>query len=127
MNGRVGAMVASAVASAVVNLVGVVFFFRPIAEADSSAGALLPPALGFLAYVVLSVAVLDWASRQFGQPVKAALVIAAAQITLIFDLTLRGERGLATGAAGAVLVVLTWVAMGFVYGKVFGGNNVAES
>ena len=127
MKGRFGAIVAAAVASAVVNLVGVFFFFRPIAEADTPFGEPVPPALGLLVYVSLSVLVLDWASRRFGQPVKAALVIAAAQVLLIVDLTLRGDRGVATGAAGSLLTVCTWLAMGFVYGKVFAAKNEPEA
>lgn len=113
---RVAAVGAAALVAVVVNFFGVVFFFRPIAEADS-VGALPPPAIGFLVYILLSVLVLDWASQQFGQPVKVALVIAASQIILVVDLVLRGERGPATGAAGSVLILVTWITMGFAYSK----------
>ena len=102
-----------------VNFFGVVLFFRPIAEADSIGATLPPPAVGFLVYVLLSVFVLDWAVQRFGQPVRVGLLIALSQIILIVDLVLRGERGLATGAAGSVLTLVTWTAMGFAYGKIF--------
>lgn len=63
------------------------------------------------------VLVLDWAIQRFGQPVKVALVIALSQIILVIDLVLRGERGLATGAAGSVLILVTWITMGFAYSR----------
>lgn len=118
MGRRMTAMVAAALVAVAVNFFGVVFFFRPIAEADSPGGWLPPPAVGFLVYVLLSVLVLDWAARRFGKPVTAAWVIALAQVILIIDLVLRGDRGVATGAAGALLVVVTWTAMGWAYGRV---------
>lgn len=123
MRARIGALAAAAVAAVVVNFFGVVFFFRPIAEADAVAGPPVPQAVGFLVYVLLSVVVLDWASRQVGHALKAGLIIAAAQVILIIDLVLRGDRGLATGAAGSVLVVLTWVAMGAAYGRLIRGEG----
>lgn len=116
MTRRVAAISAAALVAVAVNFFGVVFFFRPIAESDS-VGALPPPAIGFLVYVVLSVLVLDWAIQRFGQPVKVGLVIALSQIILVVDLVLRGERGIATGAAGSVLILVTWIAMGFAYSK----------
>jgi hypothetical protein len=118
MGRRITAVVAAALVAVAVNFVGVVFFFRPIAEADS-VGWLPPPAVGFLVYVLLSVLVLDWAIQRFGEPIKVGLVIALSQIILIVDLVLRGERGVATGAAGALLVLVTWTAMGFAYSKAF--------
>ena len=121
---RVTAIVAAALVAVAVNFFGVVFFFRPIAEGDSQIGPLPPPAIGFLIYVLLSVLVLDWAVQRFGQPMKVGLVIAASQIILVTDLVLRGERGIATGAAGAVLILVTWTAMGFAYRKVFSDRAV---
>lgn len=54
-----------------------------------------------------------------GRPIKAALIIAASQIILVsVDFVLRGERGVATGAASAVLILVTWSMMGAVYGAV---------
>ena len=75
--------------------------------------------------MLLSVAVLDWGVQRFGQPLKVGLVIALSQITLVVDLVLRGERGVATGAAGAVLILVTWTAMGFAYGKAMPGREAA--
>ena len=112
---RIGAAALAALAA---NFFGVVFFFRPIAEADTGGGPVPPPVVSLLIYVLLSALVLDQAVRRFGEPLKVGLVIAAAQIILVVDLVLRGERGLATGAAGATLILVTWTAMGLAYGAV---------
>lgn len=112
------ALVAATLAAAVVNFVGVIYFFDPITARDSPGGPIVPSALGFLVYVLLSVVLLDWASQRSGHSLRSGLVIAFSQIILVVDLTLRGERGLATGAAGAVLILVTWTAMGAVYGMV---------
>lgn len=75
MKSRFGAVLAAAVAAVVVNLVGVFYFFQPIAAADSP-GEPLPGAVGFLVYIVLSVLLLDWVNQKVGDPIKAGLVIA---------------------------------------------------
>ena len=125
---RAIAILLAAVVAVVVNFFGVFFFFRPIAEADSGPGWIPPAVAGFLIYVLLSVLLLDRAVQRFGQPIRTGLLIAAAQIILVVDLTLRGERGIATAAAGAILILVTWTAMGFAYGKAFPGrtSNTAE-
>jgi hypothetical protein len=122
MRRRIGALAATAVVAAIVTLVGVLYFFEPIATADAVSAPPVPPALGFLVYILLSVLLLDWVNRQVGAPVKAALIIAASQIILVsVDFVLRGERGIATGAASAALILVTWSAMGVVYGAFLGG------
>ncbi|WP_290637905.1 hypothetical protein [Aquisalimonas sp.] len=116
MTRRIGASVATALVGAIVTFGGVVFFFEPIASADPPSAPPLPAALGFLVYIILSVLLLDWVSREIGRPVKAALIISASQIILVsVDFVLRGERGIATGAASAVLILVTWTTMGAVY------------
>ena len=113
---RIGGLVATALVAAIVTFVGVVFFFEPIASADPPSAPPLPAALGFLVYIILSVLLLDWVSREIGRPMKAALIISASQIILVsVDFVLRGERGIATGAASAVLILVTWTTMGAVY------------
>jgi hypothetical protein len=119
MGRRMGALAATAVVAVIVTFVGVFYFFEPIATSDSVSAPPVPAAVGFLVYIALSVLLLDWASRQVGRPVQAALIIAASQIILVsVDFVLRGERGIATGAASAVLILVTWIAMGAVYGAV---------
>jgi hypothetical protein len=127
MTRRIGALTATAAVAAIVTFVGVFYFFEPIAAADSGAGPPVPAVLGFLVYIVLSVLLLDWVSGHVGRPVKAALIIAASQIILVsVDFVLRGERGVATGAASAVLILVTWSLMGAAYGAVLGEESAGD-
>jgi hypothetical protein len=126
MSRRASAFVATLAIAAIVNYVGVIHFFRPIAMADSVANPPVPAGVGFFVYVVLSVLLLDWVSRQIGRPIKAALIIAASQIILVsIDFVLRGERGIATGVASAALILATWSVMGAVYGAVLSDRKSA--
>jgi hypothetical protein len=121
---RIRALAATAVVAAIVMYVGVIHFFEPIAAADAVSAAPVPPAVGFLVYICLSVLLLDWVIRELGQPLKAALIISASQIILVsVDFVLRGERGMVTGAASAILILATWMAMGVVYGTVAGESR----
>ena len=99
----------------VVTLIGVLFWFRPIEEADEAAAVLVPPALNLLIYALLSVLLFDWAARRMKSPYAAAFLIGAAQYILVIDLTLRGARGIATAGASAVLITVTWVSVAFIY------------
>lgn len=109
------AVVAGFLAMGVVTLVGVIFFFRPIEEADHSRAVLLPPALNLLVYALLSVLLFSWAASRMKNPYAAAFAIGAAQYILVLDLTFRGARGLATAGASAVLIVASWASVAFVY------------
>ena len=107
---------AAFVAAFVVTLAGVIFFFGPIEQADTTSGPLLPPAIGFFIYVALSISLFGWVVRQIGNPYKAAFVIAAAQFILVdVDFVLRGQRGLMTAAASTALLAATWFAVAFAY------------
>lgn len=99
----------------IVTLVGVLFWFRPIEEADQSAAVLVPPTLNLLIYALLSVLLFDWAARQRKSPYSSALLIGAAQYILVIDLTLRGERGIATAGASAVFIFVTWICVALTY------------
>ena len=105
------------IAAVVVNLVGVPFFFEPIAVSETLRLS-VHPLVGLTLYVVLSIALFDWAARQMNSPFKAAFVVAAAQLILIADFLLSGRRGPKTFAAGAVLIIVTWVCVSFVYYRV---------
>ena len=109
-------IIAAFIASSVVTLAGVRFFFGPIAKADIATGPLLHPAIGFFIYVALSIALFDWVARQLSNAYKAAFVVAASQFILVnVDFVFRGERGLMTAVASTVLLVATWVAVAYVY------------
>ena len=101
-------------AAAVANLIGVPLFFNPIAKGDIGV-QLVHPAVGFFTYVALCVLLFHWAAVQLDSPHKAAFVVAASQFLLIIDMTLAGKRGLATAGAGAILLLVTWVCISYVY------------
>ena len=109
-------VIAAFVASCVVTLVGVSFFFGPIAQADVVSGPLLPPAIGFFIYVTLSIVLFDWIARQFASAYKAAFIVGASQFILVnVDFVFRGERGLITAGASTALMIATWVTVAYVY------------
>lgn len=109
-------ILAAFIASCVVTLVGVKFFFGPIAEADTPSGPLLSPSVGFFIYVALSIALFDWIARQLHNAYKAAFIVAASQFILVnVDFVFRGERGLITAAASTALLVATWFCVAFAY------------
>lgn len=116
MKFRWRAILAAFTTAAVVNLVGVLFFFEPIAKADDPNGPLAHPLVGFLAYVVLSVVLFDWTARQMRNAYKAAFVVAAAQFVLVnVDFVLAGKRGLMTGMASTALMAATWICVAIAY------------
>lgn len=99
-------------------LVGVLAFYAPIAAADSAGPPLVPRVVGFLISSVLYILLFGWLVRATRHPMKAALAIALSQLLLVdVDYLLSGERGLATAAASAVLLLLSWGATGWVYGR----------
>ncbi|MEZ5312727.1 MAG: hypothetical protein R2862_03280 [Thermoanaerobaculia bacterium] len=59
-----------------------------------------------------------------GNAMKAAVAIALAQLLLVdVDFVLSGERGAAAGAASALLLLVSWTATGFVYGRLSAHNG----
>ncbi len=116
MTKRWQAILAAFVASGVVNYVGVLFLLNPVAEADSAGEPLVAPAVGFFVYVLLTIALFDWAARQMDSAYKAAFVVGAAQFVLVnVDFVLSGKRGLLTAGASTVLIALTWGTVACVY------------
>jgi hypothetical protein len=98
-----------------VMLLGVVFWFRPIAESDQTTGPLVSAPLNLTIFAALSILLYDWAARRIGDFFATAFVLGAAQYILVIDLTLRGDRGVATAGASAVLIVVTWASVALVY------------
>jgi ABC-type maltose transport system permease subunit len=112
------AIIAAFLAASVINFLGVVYFFAPIAASDHSASAILPQAIAFLIYVALSVALYDWAATQMQSAGKAAFVVGASQFILVnVDYVLTGKRGIITAGASTVLMVATWVFVAFAYSR----------
>ena len=110
------AILASIVTMGVVTIIGVLFVFKPMAEADAASAA-WPPLVAISVYLVLSVLLLDWAARRTRNSYSAAFIIASAQIIFIVDLLSRGERGVLTAAAGTVLLAATWCCVAFVHSR----------
>lgn len=108
------AVIAAFVTAFAATLCGVLFFFKPIADDDTSVVS-FHPALGLLAYVGLCVVLFAWASKEMRSAYKGAFMVAAPQVVFAFDLAFRGERGLLTAAAGAILLIATWLLVAFVY------------
>jgi hypothetical protein len=103
------------IAYSAVMIVGVVFWFRPIAESDQASGPLVSAPLNLTIYAALSILLYDWAAQRLGGFFTTAFVLGAAQYILVIDLTLRGDRGVATAGASAVLIAVTWSAVALVY------------
>ena len=109
------AILGAFVTMCVVTLVGVLFWFKPIEETDEAGRVLLSPAPNLLVYALLSVLLFDWLARRTKSAYAAAFAIGTAQYILVIDLTLRGDRGIATAGASAVLIAATWFAVAFVH------------
>jgi hypothetical protein len=119
MRGQWVAVLATFVTMCVVTLFGVLLWFQPIAQSAKPPGVpLLSPALNLPVYALLSVLLFDWTARRTGSPWAAAFVLGASQYILVIDLTLRGERAIATAGASAVLLVVTWASVAFVHSVV---------
>jgi len=103
-------------AALIANLVGVLLFFKPLTDGDTSIIA-VHPAIGLFVYVGLCIGVFAWATKEVGNAYKGAFIVAAPQFILIVDLTLRGERGLLTAAAGTLLLGSTWFLVAYVYSR----------
>ena len=114
MANRSKSLIAAFVAALIANLLGVLLFFRPITEGDTSVVS-VHPAIGLLVYVGLCIGLFDWATKQMANVYKGAFIVAAPQFVFIADLTLRGERGLLTAAAGTLLLMATWFVVAYAY------------
>jgi hypothetical protein len=110
------AIIAAFAVTCIVNLLGVYFVFQPLAANDRPDVLSIPPIVGFLAYIVLCVALLHWATRHLQSAYKAAFIIAASQFILVnVDYVLTGKRGLATAGASTLVLAATWFCAAWAY------------
>ena len=116
------AILASIITLGLVTIAGVVFIFRPLAEADTVSPP-WPAPIAILVYLVLSVVLLDWAAHRTRSSYSAAAIIASAQFIVIVDLLSRGERGLLTAAAGTALLITSWTCVAFVHARLTKANQ----
>ena len=124
MPSNLAAILAAFVTTCVVNLLGVYFVFQPVSESDSPTFLSIPPIVGFLAYIVLSVALFHWAAGQMRNAYKAAFIIAAAQFILVnVDYVLTGKRGLVTAAASTLVLAATWFCAAYAYTRFVKWSN----
>ena len=118
MRERMKPILGALVVGYVVNLAGIIYFFGPIATNDMPAGPIAPGWLSLLIAAVLLVLLLDWVVQAVGSPVRSAMIIAVSQILLVdVYYVLLGDRGVATGIASGVQLLITWAIIGAVYGK----------
>ena len=97
-------------------LVGVLFVLDPIALADAPGEPLVHPLLGFLLSTALYVALFVWVDAHMRHPIKAALAVALSQLILVdMDFVLSGKRGMGLAAASAILLLVSWSLVGWVY------------
>ena len=113
---RVAPVVAAFAALLVVTLAGVLFFFDPLTAGDTSFVA-VHPAVGLLVYAGLSIALFVWSTNQTNSAYKGAFLLAAPQIILVIDLTLRGSRGVTTALAGTTRLAFTWLVVAYTYSR----------
>jgi hypothetical protein len=119
-------MVGTAITAFIVFWLGVRFVFGPV-MANDQPGEPLAQWLALAVAAILFVYLLDWAAGITGNAVKAALIIALSQIVLVdIYYPLNGMRGwVAAGASIAVLLV-GWLIVGTVYGKLSGGGGAGS-
>ncbi|MEM7281103.1 MAG: hypothetical protein AAF438_05705 [Pseudomonadota bacterium] len=115
-------VIASFITALFANLLGVLLFFNPISEGDTTL-ITVHPAIGLIVYVGLCIGLFQWAVTHMGNAYKAAFLLGASQMALVVDLTLRGQRGVLTGLAGCALLVATWLAVAYVYSKLAKGDK----
>ena len=116
---NVKAVLGTAGATLLVSYLCNVYFYLPIAEGNPAPGTALLPLWGSVAvFQLVGAVLLDWVNGRVKDAMRSALIIALAQIILVdVYYVLAGTRSLMAAAASAVILLVVWVAGGFVYGK----------
>jgi hypothetical protein len=121
MNKRILPALGAFLSLFIIYLVGVIFFYGPIAAEAAPGTPLVPAFVALLVSTILFVALFVWIAGEMGNPLKAALAVALSQFLLVdVDYVLTGRRGLVEAAASAVLLLVAWAITGWVYGKLDG-------
>jgi len=103
---------------AVLYLVGVMTFYGPIAAQDVAGDPVVPRLMGLAISIVVYIGLFVWVEAEMGSSLKAAMAVALSQLALVdIDYVLSGDRGVAAAAASAVLLLVSWCATGWVYGR----------
>lgn len=115
---RISAVVAAFFTLAALYLAGVLLLLDPVAAGDAASGPLLPLPLAFVIAILVYTALFVWLERMIGGPFKAAMAIVLSQMALVnVDFVLTGKRGAATAAASTLILVVSWSAVAWVYGR----------
>ncbi len=118
MSARLKPLLGALITAYMVFFVGVTYFLSPLMANDAPAGAMMPGWLSLAIVSVLLVLFFDWVNVSVGNPVRSGLIVAIGQILLVdVYYVLNGTRGIAAAGASVVLLLVGWVAVGMVYGK----------
>ena len=118
MNKRILPALGAFLSLFIIYLVGVIFFYGPIAAEAAPGTPLVPAFVALLVSTILFVTLFVWIAGEMGNPLKAALAVALSQLLLVdVDYVLTGRRGLVEATASAVLLFVAWAITGWVYGK----------
>ncbi len=123
MSARLKPLLGALITAYIVFFVGVTYFFGPLMANDAPAGAMMPGWLSLAIVSVLLVLFFDWVNVSVGNPIRSGLIVAIGQILLVdVYYVLNGTRGIAAAGASAALLIVGWVAVGMVYGKLSGAS-----
>ncbi len=128
MSERMKPILGALVTAIVVNYLGVYYFYGPIAESAGPGTMELPRGVALVIASVFFILFFDWANQQVKNPVMTGVIIAVSQILLVdVYYYLSGQRPMMQAAASAALLLVSWIAVGMVYGKMSGGGSPAAA
>ena len=124
MSERMKPILGGMVTGIIVNYLGVYYFYGPIAESAGRGTMALPRGVALVIASVFFVLFFDWANQQIRNPVRTGLIVAISQILLVdVYYYLSGQRPMSQAAASAVVLLVSWIAVGMVYGKLLGADS----
>ena len=122
MNGDMKAMVGAVVTGFVVFYVLTTYVFNPV-MANDVPGAAMNPFLTLAVVSIVGVVILNWINGAVGNPMKSGAIIAICQIALVdIYYPMGGQRGWTAAVVSAVVLLVGWSVVGFVFGKLSGGS-----
>ena len=119
---NIKALLGTAIVFGVTSFLLNTYLFTPTLDpadvAAAAAAAMLPRYASFALMSVINALMISWVTGMTGNGVKAGLVIAVSQIVLVdVFYVLDGRRGLAAAGASVVVLLVSLVASGYIYGK----------
>lgn len=124
MSARMKPILGGLITAILVNYLGVYYFYGPIAASAGPGTMDLPRGVALVIASAFFIVFFDWANQTIRNPMKTGLIIAVSQILLVdVYYYLSGQRPLSQAAASVVVLMVSWVAVGMVYGKLMGGDS----